>query len=201
MSQTRAIGSTHHEYDSYSVGTLKHSIFDFVKHRTMPMNGGYLYPIYSTEDCLPGETVIIQPSVFARMFTQLNPFFDNVIMDVHFWKVPHRLVWSHLKNFFGEQKNPTDSIDYLTPQVTIPDGGVPVGSLFDYFALRPLVGGYSVNAFRPRAYNLIWNEWYRDENLQNSVVQNDGDNGTDNYSDFSLLKRGKRKDYFTSALP
>lgn len=201
MSQTRAIGSTVHSYDSYSVGTLKHSIFDFVKRRTMPMNGGYLYPIYSTEDCLPGETVIIQPSVFARMFTQLNPFFDNVILDIHFWKVPHRLVWSHLKNFFGEQKNPTDSIDYLTPQITIPSGGFPVGHLLDYFALTPLVGGYSVNAFRPRAYNLIWNEWYRDENLQNSVVQNDGDNGTDNYSDFTLLKRGKRKDYFTSALP
>lgn len=201
MSQTRAIGSTVHSYDSYSVGTLKHSIFDFVKRRTMPMNGGYLYPIYSTEDCLPGETVIIQPSVFARMFTQLNPFFDNVILDIHFWKVPHRLVWSHLKNFFGEQKNPTDSIDYLTPQITIPSGGFPVGHLLDYFALTPLVGGYSVNAFRPRAYNLIWNEWYRDENLQNSVVQNDGDNGTDSYSDFNLLKRGKRKDYFTSVLP
>ncbi len=201
MSQTRAIGTSRHVYDSYSVGTLKHSYFDFTKRRTMPMNGGYLYPIYSTEDCLPGETVIIQPSVFARMFTQLNPFFDNVIMDIHFWKVPHRLVWSHLKNFFGEQKNPTDSIDYLTPQITMPEGGAPVGSLFDYFGLRPLVGGYSFNAFRPRAYNLIWNEWYRDENLQESVVQNDGDNGTDNYTDFKLLKRGKRKDYFTSALP
>lgn len=201
MSQTRAIGSTHHEYDSYSVGTLKHSIFDFVKRRTMPMNGGYLYPIYSTEDCLPGETVVIQPSVFARMFTQLNPFFDNVILDVHFWKVPHRLVWAHLKNFFGEQKNPNDSIDYLTPQITIPDGGFPVGSIYDYFGLRPLVGGYSVNTFRLRAYNLIYNEWYRDENLQDSVVQNDGDNGTDSYDDFKLLKRGKRKDYFTSGLP
>lgn len=201
MSQTRALGTTQHTYDSYSVGSLKHSIFDFVKRRTMPMNGGYLYPVYSTEDCLPGETVIIQPSVFARMFTQLNPFFDNVILDIHFFKVPHRLVWSHLKNFFGEQKNPNDSIDYLTPQLTIPSGGFPVGHLLDYFALTPLVGGYAVNTFRPRAYNLIWNEYYRDENIQDSVVQNDGDNGTDNYSDFNLLKRGKRKDYFTSVLP
>lgn len=201
MTQTRAIGSTVHAYDSYTTGQLRHSIFDFVKRRTMPMNGGYLYPIYSTEDCLPGETWIIQPSVFARMFTQLNPFFDNVILDIHFWKVPHRLVWKHLKNFFGEQKNPGDSTDYLTPQLTSPSGGFPVGSIYDYFGLTPLVGGYSFNTFRLRAYNLIWNEWYRDENIQNSVVQNDGDNGTDVTTDFSLLKRGKRKDYFTSVLP
>lgn len=201
MSQTRAIGSTQHAYDSYTTGTLKHSIFEFIKRRTMPMNGGYLYPIYSSEDCLPGETWVIQPSVFARMFTQLNPFFDNVILDVHFWKVPHRLVWSHLKNFFGEQANPTDSTDYLTPQLTSPSGGFAVGSIYDYFGLTPLVAGYKFNSFRLRAYNLIWNEWYRDENLQNSVTMSLGDNGTDSVSDFTLLKRGKRKDYYTSCLP
>jgi hypothetical protein len=105
----------------------------------------------------------------------------------------------------GEQANPSDSISYVVPQITSSAGGYAVGSIFDHFGLPTagqITGSNTVthNALPLRAYNLIYNEWFRDENLQNSVVVNTGDSG-DDVSDYSLLRRGKRKDYFTGALP
>jgi hypothetical protein len=105
----------------------------------------------------------------------------------------------------GEQANPSDSISYVIPQITSPAGGYAVGSLFDHFGLPTagqITGSNTVthNALPLRAYNLIYNEWFRDENLQNSVVVNTGDSG-DDVSDYTMVRRGKRKDYFTGALP
>ena len=107
----------------------------------------------------------------------------------------------------GQQDNPGDSISYLVPQQVSPTGGYAVGSLQDYMGL-PTVGqvgaGNTVShcAFFTRAYNLIWNEWFRDENLQNSVVVDKGDGPDSSAStNYTLLRRGKRHDYFTSALP
>ena len=105
----------------------------------------------------------------------------------------------------GERTDPGDSVDYLIPEVESPAGGYAVNSLQDYMGL-PTVGqvaaGKSVthSALFQRAYNLIWNEWFRDQNLQDSVVV-DKDDGPDNPSDYVLLRRGKRHDYFTSCLP
>ena len=122
-----------------------------------------------------------------------------------FFAVSYRLVWSNFRKFMGEQDNPGDSTDYLVPQMTSPAGGYAIGSLSDYFGL-PTVGQVAGantvvhNSLFHRAYNLIWNQWFRDENLQPSVVV-DTDDGPDNPADYILLKRGKRHDYFTSCLP
>ena len=105
----------------------------------------------------------------------------------------------------GQQANPDSSTSFVVPQQVTPAGGYAIGSLQDYMGL-PTVGQMAAGgtishcAFWPRAYNLIWNEWFRDENLQNSVTVDLGD-GPDNVANYTLLRRGKRKDYFTSALP
>ena len=118
--------------------------------------------------------------------------------------VPNRLVWTHWVNFNGEQANPGDSIAYTIPQQTSPVGGYAVLSLQDYMGLptAPMLGAHtkSHNALPLRAYNLIWNQWFRDENLQNAAVVDMGDSG-DVSTNYVLLKRGKRHDYFTSCLP
>ena len=124
---------------------------------------------------------------------------DNIFLDMQFFFVPNRLVWDHWKIFNGEQRDPTDSTDYLVPTVTAPVGGFGVQSIFDYLGLPTGVANLSVNSLPLRAYNLIWNEWYRDENLQDSVTVEHGD--SDNVSNYQLLKRGKRHNYFTSCLP
>jgi hypothetical protein len=130
---------------------------------------------------------------------------DNLHLDTFFFFVPNRLVWTNWVKFMGEQANPSDSISYVVPQITSPAGGYAVGSVFDHFGLPTagqITGSNTVthNALPLRAYNLIYNEWFRDENLQNSVVVNTGDSG-DDVTDYSMLRRGKRKDYFTGALP
>ena len=115
--------------------------------------------------------------------------------------MPHRLLWKNWERLNGAQDNPGDSVDYLTPQIVAPpDTGWTVGSLSDYLSFPIGIPGYTANSFHHRAYNRIWNEWFRSENLQNSVVV-DQDDGPDDPADYVLLKRGKRFDYFTSALP
>jgi hypothetical protein len=130
---------------------------------------------------------------------------DNMHLDSFFFFVPNRLIWNNWQKFMGQQANPNSSISYVVPQQVSPTGGYAIGSLQDYMGLPTVgqVGGSSTVshcAFWPRAYNLIYNEWFRDENLQNSVVVDLGD-GPDTVTDYTLLRRGKRKDYFTSSLP
>lgn len=167
-------------------------------------DAGYLVPVYC-EEVLPGDTFKLRMTAFARLTTPIFPIMDNLHLDSFFFFVPNRLVWSNWVKFMGEQDNFGDSISYLVPKVTSPVSGWPVGSLGDYFGL-PAVGqvtsGLTVthSALPLRAYNLIYNEWFRDENLQNSVPEHKAD-GPDANSDYVLLRRGKRHDYFTSALP
>jgi hypothetical protein len=141
-------------------------------------------------------------SGFARMSTPLYPVMDNMIMETFFFAVPNRLVWANWVKFMGEQDNPDDSTDYLVPVLDdSPVGGWTEESLLDYFGLPTKVAGISgVNSLPLRAYNLIWNEWFRDQNIQDSVNAGTGD-GPDSLSEFNILKRGKRHDYFTSCLP
>jgi len=122
-------------------------------------------------------------------------------METHWFAVPNRLLWTNWERFLGAQDNPADSTDFLIPEVEAPTvSGWPVGSLSDYMGIPTDVGSLTVNSLWHRAYNLIWNEWFRDQNLQDSVVV-DKDDGPDNEADYVLLRRGKRHDYFTSALP
>jgi hypothetical protein len=172
-------------------------------HKTT-FNAGDLVPIY-VDEVLPGDTFNLRMTAFTRLATPLYPTMDNLHLDSFFFFVPNRLIWSNWQKFMGQQDNPSDSTSYVVPTTTTPASGYAVGSIFDYMGL-PTVGqvntGSTVthNVMHLRAYNLIWNQWFRDENLQNSVTVNMGD-GPDTFSDYSILKRGKRKDYFTGALP
>ena len=172
-------------------------------HKTT-FDAGNLVPVY-VDEVLPGDTFNLNMTAFARLSTPIFPIMDNMVLDSFFFFVPNRLIWNNWQKFMGQQENPGDSISYVIPQQVSPANGYAVGSLQDYMGL-PTVGQLnsaatvSHCAFWPRAYNLIWNEWFRDENLQNSVVV-DKDDGPDTVSDYTLLRRGKRHDYFTSSLP
>lgn len=164
-------------------------------------DSGYLYPFF-VDEVLPGDTHNLKTHGFGRLSTPIYPVMDNMFLETMFFFVPCRLLWDNFKKMMGEQANPSDSTDYTTPQMTVePIAGVPEGTLFDYMGVPTNIAGtYTINALFGRAYNLIWNEWFRDQNLQNSVTV-DTDDGPDTMSDYVLLRRGKRHDYFTSCLP
>ena len=122
---------------------------------------------------------------------------DNMYIETFFFAVPNRLIWDNWEKFCGEQVNPGDSTDYLVPQIE--NATITEQTLYDYMGV-PLNVSVSFNNLFGRAYNLIYNDWFRDENLQNSLTV-DKDDGPDDIADYVLRKRGKRHDYFTSALP
>jgi len=162
-------------------------------------DAGYLVPFY-VDEALPGDTFKLKVSAFARLATPIAPFMDNLWLDFFFFAVPNRLLWTNWQKFMGEQLNPGDSTDYLIPQVNLPETGAVAHDLWDYFGLPTGQSGFAVNALPARAYNLIWNEWFRDENLQTRAAQHN-DDGPDDYASYPLRRRGKRHDYFTSCLP
>jgi len=193
-----------HQFTMIPKADIPRSSFDCQSTHKTTFDAGNLVPVY-VDEVLPGDTFKLNMTAFARLSTPLYPIMDNMILDSFFFFVPNRLIWSNWQKFMGQQANPSDSISYVVPQQVSPTGGYAIGSLQDYMGL-PTVGQVSAGqtvshcAFWPRAYNLIWNEWFRDENLQDSVTVDTGD-GPDTVSNYTLLKRGKRKDYFTSALP
>ena len=193
-----------HQFTMIPKADIPRSKFDCQSTHKTTFDAGNLVPIY-VDEVLPGDTFNLNMTAFARLSTPLFPIMDNMVMDSFFFFVPNRLIWSNWQKFMGQQANPADSISYVIPQQVSPTSGYAVGSLQDYMGL-PTVGqvtaGNTVShcAFWPRAYNLIWNEWFRDENLQNSVTVDTGD-GPDTVANYNLLRRGKLKDYFTSALP
>ena len=170
-------------------------------HKTT-FDAGQLIPVY-VDEVLPGDTKTADFTAFGRLATPIAPIMDDLFITFHSFFVPSRLIMDKWENLMGEQKNPGDSTDFPVPQLVDNDeDGFAVGSLMDYFGL-PTVNqaqGLSVNALPFRAYNLIWNEWYRDQNLQDSVTVNT-DQGPDNILEYNILRRGKRHDYFTSCLP
>lgn len=167
-------------------------------HKTT-FDAGYLVPVF-VDEALPGDTFNCQMAGFGRLATPIYPIMDNMYLDTFFFAVPVRLIWDNFVKFMGEQVDPGDSTDYLVPTVNTPPGGYSSGGLFDYFGVPTGVPIENINALHARAYNLIWNEWFRDENLQDSIPVPKGD-GPDPYADFTLRRRGKRHDYFTSCLP
>lgn len=162
-------------------------------------DAGQLIPVF-VDEALPGDTMNLRMNAFARMATPLHPVMDNLYMDVFFFFVPNRLVWDNWEKFNGQQDNPGDSTDYLVPQVFAPSGGWDELSTGDYLGIPTKVEFMQVNALPFRSINLIWNEWFRDQNLQDSVDVPKGD-GPDLADTYPVHKRGKRHDYFTSALP
>lgn len=193
-----------HQFAMVPRAEIPRSTFDIQKTHKTTFDAGWLVPVYVNE-VLPGDTFKLSMTAFARLATPLFPIMDNMYLDSFFFFVPNRLVWNNWKKFMGEQDNPGDSTSYIIPQMLSPAGGYAVNSIFDYMGL-PTIGQVqpgnqiSHNALFLRAYNLIYNEWFRDENLQNSRSV-PKDDGPDSYLSYTLLRRGKRHDYFTSALP
>lgn len=188
-----------HAFSMVPSANIQRSVFDRTHGHKTTFDAGYLVPIY-VDEALPGDTFSLNMSMFTRLATPIAPIMDNMFLDSFFFAVPHRLVWENWQKFCGEQDNPGDSTDYLIPTVTAPAGGFTELSLWDYFGLPTKVAGIEINALFSRAYNLIYNEWFRDQNLQDSVAVDKGD-GPDDPADYVLLRRGKRHDYFTSCLP
>lgn len=189
-----------HTFSQVPQADIPRSSFDRSHGYKTAFNAGFLVPVF-VDEVLPGDTFSMNMTGFARLATPLHPFMDNVYINSFFFFVPNRLLWSNWEKFNGEQNNPGDSTDFLLPQVTAPAaGGWAIGSIGDYFGLPTGVNSIASSALHFRAYNLIWNEWFRDQNLQNSVTVPTGD-GPDTPATYNLLRRGKRHDYFTSSLP
>lgn len=189
-----------HNFSVIPSANIQRSVFNRSSGYKTTFDAGYLIPVF-LDEALPGDTFHLKTSVLARLSTPVVPFMDNLRLDIQYFSVPYRLVWDNWQKFNGEQKNPGDSTDYLIPQIKAPAGGFPVGSLADYFGVPTGVENISVSALPFRAYNLIYNEWYRDENLINSAPLPLGDEEETGLANFPLRKRAKRHDYFTSALP
>lgn len=163
-------------------------------------NFDYLTPCF-VDEIIPGDTMNLRVAMFARLATQKVPIMDNMYIDFFFFFVPSRLVWDNWEKFNGAQDDPGDSTDYVIPTITTTAvTGEPVNSIYDKMGIPTGVPGLEINALPFRSVNLIFNEWFRDQQLQDRVVVNK-DDGPDLPSEYTLLKRGKRHDYFTSCLP
>lgn len=159
-----------------------------------------LIPFFCDE-ILPGDTINLNVQSFARLAPQVVPLMDNLYMDYHFFFVPNRLVWNNWERFNGAQDDPGDSTDFIIPRISFLETGAnAVGTIYDKFGIPTGVNNFTINALPFRMYNLIFNTWFRDQNLQDSLPVPKTD-GPDNVADYFLVARGKRHDYFTSALP
>lgn len=189
-----------HRFSEVPQANIPRSVFNRSHGYKTTFDSGYLIPFY-VDEALPADTFNVNCTLFARLATPIVPIMDNLFMDIFFFAVPIRLIWSNFQKFMGEQENPDDSTDYEIPTITSPAStGWAVGTLSDYFGLPTGIEGLEVSSLWHRAYNLIYNEWFRDQNLIDSVVVDKGD-GPDDNADYVLLRRNKRHDYFTSCLP
>lgn len=212
-----------HRFSDAPAMYMKRTKFDRSHVYKTTFDSGKLIPVF-VDEVLPGDTTRMSVNYFARLATPIKPIMDNIYLDWFFFFVPNRLVWEHWQNFCFEQEDPDDSTDYVIPSVTATGNSdnAYIGSLWDYFGL-PVntpdnLSGISALPFR--GVYLIWNEWFRDENLQKSVKIQKGDtnevlnsarsseqpswvftSGTNIVPGFACPPRGKRHDYFTSALP
>lgn len=212
-----------HRFSDAPAMYMKRTKFDRSHVYKTTFNSGKLIPVF-VDEVLPGDTTRMSVNYFARLATPIKPIMDNIYLDWFFFFVPNRLVWEHWQNFCFEQEDPDDSTDYVIPAIMANDNknNTYVGSLWDYFGLPLNTSGTitGISALPFRAVYLIWNEWFRDENLQKSVKIQKGDtneildsarvsdqpswlfkSGTGIFPGYPCPPRGKRHDYFTSALP
>ena len=191
-----------HKFSEVPAAKIPRAKFNRSHSLKTTFDGGKLVPIF-LDEALPGDTFNLRMSGFGRMATPIYPIMDNLYMDTFFFAVPKRLVWDNWEKFNGAQEDPDDSTDYTIPSKTTP-GTFLEGSVGDYFGCPT---GFSIDGFNVlpfRAYTLIWDEWFRDQNLQDSMktITTDAENVSTEANAFLMPKnRGKRHDYFTSALP
>jgi hypothetical protein len=158
-----------------------------------------IYPCYR-KLVYPGDSFDIKTNAVMKLMSPLDkPVMDNLHLDFFWFFVPCRLVWEHWAEFQGD-KEPSDDTEYSIPQLPTPAGGYPVGTLWDYFGLPTDVEDLTVSALPFRCYNKIYNDWFRDQNLQDKISEEKGD-GPDNYTMYEPRVRNKFHDYFTGALP
>ena len=188
-----------HDFSRSPQADIPRSSFDRSHGHKTTFDSGLLIPVF-IDEALPGDTYNVKMAAFARLATPLHPFMDNMYIDSFFFAVPMRLLWDNWQKFNGEQTDPGDSTAFTIPTADSPVGGYLLHSLSDYFGIPTEIAALTHSNLWHRAYNLVWNEWFRDQNLQDSVVV-DTDDGPDTDTDYVLLRRGKRHDYFTSALP
>lgn len=212
-----------HRFSDAPAMYMKRTKFDRSHVYKTTFDSGKLIPVF-VDEVLPGDTTRMSVNYFARLATPIKPIMDNIYLDWFFFFVPNRLVWEHWQNFCFEQEDPEDSTDYVIPTIGSSSSteNSLIGSLWDYFGL-PIntahdISGISALPFR--GVYLIWNEWFRDENLQKSVkiIKTDENNVIDHtrlseqpswllgadgnpIAGYACPPRGKRHDYFTSALP
>lgn len=191
---------------------ISRSRFDRSSSIKTTFNAGDVVPFF-LEEVLPGDTFSVDSSKVVRMQTLLTPMMDNVYLDTYYFFVPNRLVWQHWKEFCGENNESAwiPQTEYAIPQLKSPAGGFEVGTIADYFGLPTGVANLSVSALPFRAYALIMNEWFRDENLMDPLVVptddatvtgvNTGTFVTDVAKGGKPFVAAKYHDYFTSALP
>ena len=187
-----------HSFSNVPSVSIPRASFDRSHGLKTTFDANALVPFY-VDEALPGDTFNLNASIFARMATPIFPLMDNLFLETFFFAVPIRLVWNNFQKMMGEQDDPGDSIDYTVPQITSPAGGWTENQLGDYLGL-PTKVDITVSSLHFRAYNLIYNEWFRDQNIRNSLVV-DKDDGPDTESDYTMKTRAKRHDYFTSCLP
>ena len=191
---------------------ISRSRFDRSSSLKTSFNVGDVIPFY-IDEVLPGDTFNVKTSKVVRMQSLITPVMDNIYLDTYFFFVPNRLVWSHWKEFNGENTQSAwlPSVEYEVPQLVAPDGGWNIGTLADYFGLPTGVNNLSVSALPFRAYGLIMNEWFRDSNLSDPLNipvddatvtgVNTGNYITDVVKGGMPFKAAKYHDYFTSCLP
>ncbi len=193
-----------HDFSMIPRAEIPRSAFRMKHSHKTTFDAGLLVPIYC-EELVPGDEYRGKMHAIARLATPITPFMDDLTFESFFFFVPMRLVWDNWIKLMGEQVNPGDSISYSVPQLVSIAGGYAANTIFDYFGL-PTAGQiagsntYTHSSLPLRMYNLIYNEWFRDENLINSASVPKGD-GPDTVPTFTLRRRGKRHDYFTSCLP
>lgn len=174
--------------------------------RLTTFDAGYLVP-FLVDELLPGDHMKYAVEAYVRLSTPLFPIFSSQRIDTHFFFVPCRLVWDNWVRFMGEQDNPDDSIDYTVPQILRSSGTGSdrvAGTLYDHMGIpdegQVTDDEFGVNALPFRAYNLIYNQWFRDQNVIDGVPVSRADSN-DAIASYVLRRRAKSHDYFTSALP
>jgi len=189
-----------HQFSQVPKAEIPRSSFDRSHGYKTTFDAGYLIPIF-VDEALPGDTFNLKLTALARLNTPIFPIMDNIFMDTFFFAVPYRLVWDNWQKFNGEQTDPGDSTDFVIPTTqATPTTGYTSQTLADYMGIPTGIPDLVHNVLHMRAYNLIYNEWFRDENLQVSLPV-PKDDGPDPESNYKITRRGKRHDYFTSSLP
>ncbi len=200
----KSVMTPQHAFAQAPRGDIPRASFNRSHGYKTTFDAGKLVPMF-VDEVVPGDTFNLKTAGFARMATPIHPVMDNMYMDTFYFFVPSRLVWDNFQKFMGERKNPNDSIDYQVPSLSL--STLDDLSVGDYMGIPKITSAttpLNVNVLPMRAYALIWNEWFRDENLQDSINIPTDDTSGAGFSwaaAGSLLPRGKRHDYFTSCLP